>query len=300
MAVIKCPECGGKVAQTLSACSHCGFRLSLDPASQAVPPPPPPAADIGADIVTCFNQHFSPSDRLFFEPKIPRRVREGASRYLRLQSDEKLIAIFDETLMGSAKDGFAFTTKRVYWKNGTGSNDVQEYRNLTGPFSLGGIFNPVLRLGSDLEIEIHMTEAETRPALVSFLGKARSVYTEGLQTSARSSSAADAEAYTLSCFGQISPSDRIHVAPHIPERVRIGANRYLELESDERLLAIYDDTLLGSGKNGFSLTTRRVLWKNTGQRSQVRNYASLSGPFDLVDKAKRLQLGPDLTIDRAG
>jgi hypothetical protein len=58
--------------------------------------------------------------------------------------------------------------------------------------------------------------------------------------------------------------DSLYLAPLIPPRREVGARcaHGAGLPSDERILALYDDTVFGSGEDGFVVTARRLCWKN--------------------------------------
>lgn len=83
-------------------------------------------------ILDTFHRSFTSSDRVFIFPEIPPSIKAGAcGSYLILKPDELLIAIFDETfLKRNAECGFAFTTKRIYWRNSFSKPQEIEYSEL--------------------------------------------------------------------------------------------------------------------------------------------------------------------------
>jgi hypothetical protein len=58
----------------------------------------------------------------------------------------------------------------------------------------------------------------------------------------------------------------MHLCPSIPGRKEIVARAIhaRHLPSEERVLALFDDTIFGSGDEGFLITSQRVCWKNPG------------------------------------
>ncbi len=177
MAVVNCPECGGKVSQTLETCPHCGFRLDLEIRAEGASPPLS-TVNVGERVVNSFHQCFPRSDRLHVEPQIPDEIRRGARHYFYLQPDENLIAIYDETVFGSGKNGFSLTTKRIYWKNLGEEGQIREYASLVGPFFIESSPNRI-QVGPDLAISIFLMDEKIGEGCVDFLGKACLAYTEG-------------------------------------------------------------------------------------------------------------------------
>jgi len=59
-------------------------------------------------------------------------------------------------------------------------------------------------------------------------------------------------------FSQLSMQDEVFLFDSAPPRKMRGALSYARLEPGEIILVIYDDTVFGSAKNGFMLTTKRV------------------------------------------
>ena len=137
------------------------------------------STDLDQYVIKCFNELFTPSKRIYVQPNIAPQVLLGA-QYINLQSDEQLIAIFDETFTKNAKVGFAFTTRGVYWQNQYEKVRVVDYASLKGPFEIGG--GGVLRLGPGLKINIDMTDTYIRDDLVIFMDKVCSAYCDGIPT----------------------------------------------------------------------------------------------------------------------
>ena len=70
--------------------------------------------------ITAFAQESLGShDSLFFEPKIPAKKLKSARTMHAdtLEHDEKVLVLFDDTVFGSAEEGFAITTDHFVWKN---------------------------------------------------------------------------------------------------------------------------------------------------------------------------------------
>jgi len=61
---------------------------------------------------------------------------------------------------------------------------------------------------------------------------------------------------------QAQASAVLYVAPHIPEKKLQGAvSAYAVLRPGEQVIALFDNTVMGSAKSGFVITDQRVVWK---------------------------------------
>lgn len=60
----------------------------------------------------------------------------------------------------------------------------------------------------------------------------------------------------------------VFVCPHIPPKKEMAARRAHvdQLPPRERILALYDASWLGTGEDGFCITSKRICWKNSGDK----------------------------------
>ncbi len=70
-------------------------------------------------VLTLLRQHLTGADSMYLRPTIPtkkeinaRNVHAGS-----LPTGEMILALYDDTVFGSAEDGFIITSRRVCWKN---------------------------------------------------------------------------------------------------------------------------------------------------------------------------------------
>ncbi|MEA2748830.1 MAG: hypothetical protein QOI41_2973 [Myxococcales bacterium] len=65
--------------------------------------------------------------------------------------------------------------------------------------------------------------------------------------------------------------DSVYLCPNVPGKKELAARSVhaRHLPSDERVLALFDDTVFGLGDDGFLLTSQRLCWKNVGGRPQM-------------------------------
>ena len=64
-------------------------------------------------------EHLDGSERIHFAPSIPSRKRRSATAAYSHQFEpgEDIIALYDDTVFGSAEQGFVLTDRRISWKN---------------------------------------------------------------------------------------------------------------------------------------------------------------------------------------
>lgn len=134
-------------------------------------------------VLNTFHEIATPSDRRFIFPEIQPSINEGAkSTYLKIKPDEVLIAIFDETVFArNAKDGFAFTTKRIYWRNfGEQPKDI-EYKNIAEGVMFSRSNKSNLELGGGLTISIRFSiDDNAKDTLINFLKAVQTSYKTGV------------------------------------------------------------------------------------------------------------------------
>lgn len=108
------------------------------------------------------------------------------------------------------------------------------------------------------------------------------------------------EAVLASLRGHFSGIDSMHLRPFIPGKKELAARSVHAhlLPSDERVLALFDDTLFGSGDEGFVVTSRRLCCKNPRGRAQMIEWANLDPEQMYVERGK-LVIG-HVTIELSG
>jgi len=84
------------------------------------------------------------------------------------------------------------------------------------------------------------------------------------------------------------------LCPSIPGKKELGARcaHAAHLPSDERVLMLYDDSIFGSGDEGFLVTRRRLCWMNTSGPPRTIAWADLDADGMYADRL-RLVLGDD-------
>jgi hypothetical protein len=82
------------------------------------------------------------------------------------------------------------------------------------------------------------------------------------------------------------------LCPSITGKKELGARAIhaRHLPSDERVLMLYDDTIFGSGDEGFVVTSRRICWRNAGDRPHMIEWQQVD-PDRMYADRRRLVLG---------
>lgn len=84
----------------------------------------------------------------------------------------------------------------------------------------------------------------------------------------------------------------MYLCPSIPGKKEIAARSVhaRHLRSEERVLALFDDTVFGSGDEGFVVTSQRVCWKNVGGRAHMLEWHQVD-PDRMYADRRKLVLG---------
>lgn len=83
-------------------------------------------------ILGLLRQHFGSDDSLYLAPTIPLKRVVGARRAhaAHLPANERILALYDDTVFGSGEDGFIVTAQRLCWRNIKGTARSIEWRYL--------------------------------------------------------------------------------------------------------------------------------------------------------------------------
>jgi hypothetical protein len=94
--------------------------------------------------------------------------------------------------------------------------------------------------------------------------------------------------------------DSLYLSPTIPPKKEAGARRVhaASLSPGERILALYDDTVFGSGEDGFVVTARRLCWKNIGGDAHSVEWRFLE-PESIIPDGRKLAVS-GLVIEISG
>lgn len=169
-----------------------------------------------------FVRRVARSDRVHLAPNIPPKVLEGArAAYLFEERGESLIAIIDDTYSRNGKDGIAFTSQRVCWRNSFEGVQAINYAELLGPFKHTGGFSPKVELGHNAYLKANLAGPNVRDSLVAFLNDV----TTSLRGIAASVQGQSLYAVVLTDVGR----NKIQVVKSVRQATGLGLKEALDL-----------------------------------------------------------------------
>ncbi len=206
---------------------------------------------------------------LFYAPSIPPRKEYNAraAHALHLPEEEPVLALYDDTLFGGAEDGFLITTERLCWKN------IWEYpRQITwnelDPASISPGGGQVNLSGGQVNLDFDLT-AGLAAFLIEMAARRRTPAIGPYRDAAPIAETPEAGALKgdrLISLARmyIGEFPDIFYHPSIPwsKSGRARSAHEAHLPENEPVAVLYDDTVFGSGEEGFLLTSRRLCWKN--------------------------------------
>ena len=121
-------------------------------------------------IVEAFRTFVPDNKRIHRFPNIPENKWQSA-KYATVQSDELIVALYDDTLLGSASDGFVITTSGIYWHNpGCASESIRlQEINPEHVHSSLSIFSKGMKPSPSTHVTITWNDPPIIPALTEFV-----------------------------------------------------------------------------------------------------------------------------------
>ena len=117
-------------------------------------PETPEGASLAASRLTSLaRRHLGEVEDLFYHPSIPppKLRRATATHAAQLAPGEAVAVLYDDTVFGSAEEGFLITSKRLCWKNLTGGPESAEWRAIE-PESISSGGNLVYVMGGAIQL----------------------------------------------------------------------------------------------------------------------------------------------------
>ena len=210
-----------------------------------------------------------------------------------LPDDEPILALYDDTLLGTGADGFALTSRRLVWRNFLGHPRQLLFSDLD-PSAIDLDEDGFVVAESQLSA-IAISQREALAGLLQELGERH--HGADLPQGGLTSSIHPATLIKQSRWfvGEV-PS--VFYAPALPQRKHRTVRRVHQLADTERVLVIIDDTLLGSAAEGIVLTSHRLCWKALLQPPQSLPWGEVGRRLDPT--SLRLTLRPDILTGLTG
>jgi hypothetical protein len=186
-----------------------------------------------------------------------------------LPKHERVLAIFDDTLTGTAKLGFAITENRICWKNTLSPPDYLLWQDLDP-----GSVQASKLLVTVMHGEVNVTMNDTiKDCLAGFL-----VAVTALDHRQTYQIAPGKQSILNLALKLLGKRQGLHYYPYIPNSKLLAAEEsYSEpLGNDQTPLVLYDDNLFGGGDTGFILTDTTLYWRNVLSESKSSPISELS------------------------
>lgn len=200
-----------------------------------------------------------------------------------LPKEEEVLAIYDDTLTGTCKLGFAITNKRICWKEMLSPPQYVLWQNFD-PDTVKVEHNLVCLMRSQIPVALNESVRDCLAGFLVAVGRLALPDAYPLPPEQQR-----IIRLALSFFGKRSA---LYYYPHIPHGKLAAAEKsYSEpLPNDQTALVLYDDTLLGGGDTGFIVTNTTLYWRNVFAESQ-------STPLSRMPNSKFSRTGIGIKID---
>ena len=198
--------------------------------------------------------------RVLLDPDIPEKKLANARQVHgeNLPPSERVLALFDDTVFGSAKQGFLVTENRLCWKGSLREAGFALWSELPYGQPCKQVPGGVEVLGC--EVGVVTFSEEVAPLLLDLVQAVSRLALPALFPTSEAERSVLLQALTT-----LGKRPRFYYHPHLPAawQARLPEIYPQQWTPEERALILYDDTLMGGADDGFVVTTDRLLWRNT-------------------------------------
>lgn len=210
----------------------------------------PPARGLEDLLWQCFPRNALERAKEMSDDKLE-RVRQAHAAHL--PKDEEILAIYDDTVLNNGTLGFVVTRNRLCWKGTLDRANYIEWHRLQ-TYGLTHEKGKIQLMGAEISLVLNTHLA---PRLVKFLQRIISVNLPSPSTLSEE----DDRIMNLA-FSTLGKNRGVFYHPHIPRERLVGATKAYLPTGEDKVLVLYDDTMLGLGDNGFAITTESLSWMN--------------------------------------
>jgi hypothetical protein len=237
---------------------------------------------------------------LCYAPDIPEPL-ERAARAVHadaLPPNEQILLLYDDTLFGGAEDGFVLTPRRLCWKalgerpRSMAWSTLETHDVRCGESDVYVAAGKLPLTAWDSALAARLTE------LLRMVVAASSLPQSAYREAAARHGPLSEDAVIALARRHLGDARRMFLRPDIPARKELGARDVHadHLPPAEAILVLYDDTVWGSGRDGFVLTPIRLCWKDFLEHPSQVPWNRL-GPESIKLCGKTIQVaGGTLTI----
>lgn len=194
-----------------------------------------------------------------------------------LPADEPVLALFDDTVFGSGKNGWLITPQRICWKPLMGSANYLLWEEWDGsPMESGNLNLKVM------EAEIPTSRVEVSRRLERLFKDVRGYAGPPVLLGFKE----DVLSLRGLALKHLKKIDGVHYHPYIPRKKLVRALKAYQavLRYGEQPVVLFDDTLFGGGDTGFVITTERFAWRGILMDAKARDWQHLEQ--ELVEATK--------------
>jgi hypothetical protein len=187
-----------------------------------------------------------------------------------MDKEEAIIAIYDDTVFRSGKEGFVITEHRVCWKSTLQPTDFLLWEEI--PWLEPQLVNGKIVL-RNWEISTPL-ERQVAPILHAFLIEAAR-----LLSSPRDQFDQGQRAVIEIGLKTIGKAAKVRYHPYIPGpwKAELQKNFPAMSADGEIPLLAYDDTLMGKADNGWVATAQGLWWRNLGAEPRNLKWTDMAG-----------------------
>jgi hypothetical protein len=243
----------GNIFDSVEACRIGAKTIDIDPDQLE-------SLDIGSEsfdqLLLDLLKSYVPLNGLFVEPDIPAKKLANATQNCDISEEERVLALVDCTVLGSAKNCLLFGSKAVYYHNDRASKSsgagTIPYDELASRVVTAGGFGE-LSLGQDQYLNVSGCPIP-REKMLGIVMSVQRLLAQGMPDADDDHESFDAgseglEQAILDLLKSFAALDGLFVEPDIPAKKLSNARRSCGLPEKSRILALVDCTLLGSAKS---------------------------------------------------
>ncbi|CEQ11107.1 Uncharacterised protein [[Clostridium] sordellii] len=217
---------------------------------------------------------------IYFEGSIEgnRKIKNAITSYANLNSKENIIFLFDNTVLGSAKDGFLITDKGIYHKlkfENAWFINHKDIKNID-------IDGKSIIINGKYRINISMIDNRYKVKFKEFIEYCSRVITCKIYGFEKEY---DDKYYNIGINNTLDINYKIERFINLAlneldsinlknllssaedfeynKKLNMAKTKYAYLEQNEKPLLIYDNTAFKSGKEGYLITDKFIYYKNT-------------------------------------
>jgi len=216
-------------------------------------------------------------ERLFVVPDVPGKKLATAQRVHAdsLTSDDPILALYDDTAFGGSREGFLLTERRICWKNLFDSPQSTLYAALD-PDEVR-VDGAAVRLSEDDSIDVTTTPEIAAPLAALLRAAVGGPAAARPPEPALTAATGTADLIRKLVSARLGGMDGLYVGAAIPskklQRARAAHGAVLD---NAEVIVLYDDTLFGTGEDGFVLTAQHLAWKNLMSSPSALQWSDIS------------------------